>query len=129
MSTSWTVEGDASRDLDSWIAARRLLQRRRMLAAGVLLLLIGALGAFDVFVFHHRQARLVERPAARREAWLHVARGVVYTLQFALTPNVRWCGAWYAVFVALYVADAAIAVADVLAEPASRRGVGGLPRG
>ncbi len=100
-----------------------------MIAAGGLLLLIGLLGAFDVFVFHRRQARLVERKAARREAWLHVARGIVYTLQFALVPNVRFAGAWYAAFVALFVLDAAIAVADVLAEPASRREVGGLPRG
>src|SRR4051794_9057360 len=100
-----------------------------MLAAGVLLLFIGLLGAFDVFVFHRRQARLTERRASRREAWIHVARGMVYTLQFVAMPNVCFAGAWYAAFVALYVLDAVIAIADVLSEPASRRDIGGLPRG
>src|SRR4051812_38955963 len=100
-----------------------------MLDSGLLLLAIGLLGAFDVFYFHRRQARLTERPEARREAWIHVARGVVYTLQFLVVPNVRLQGAWYAALAGLYAVDAAIAVADVLSEPASRRDVGGLPRG
>ena len=100
-----------------------------MLAAGVLLLAIGLVGAFDVFYFHRRHARLTERPQARREAWIHVARGVIYTLQLVVVPNVVFAGAWYAAFVALYVADVGIAVADVWCEPASRRELGGLPRG
>jgi hypothetical protein len=100
-----------------------------MLASGLLLLAIGLIGAFDVFYFHQARARITERREARREAWIHVARGVVYTLQFLAVPNLRFAGAWYAAFVALYVADAGIAVADVLCEPAARREVGGLPRG
>jgi hypothetical protein len=100
-----------------------------MLAPGFLLLAIGLLGAFDVFYFHRGLARITRRAEARREAWIHVARGVVYTLQFVAVPNLRFEGAWYAAFVALYVADVAIAVADVLCEPAARREVGGLPRG
>jgi len=100
-----------------------------MIDSGLLLLLIGCLGAFDVFFFHRRQARIAERRDARAEAWIHVARGVAYSLQFAIVPNVRLCGAWYAAFVALFAVDAAIAVADVLVEPDTRRSVGGLPRG
>lgn len=100
-----------------------------MLVPGLLLLAIGVLGAFDVFVFHHRQARITERPAARREAWIHVARGGVYAAQFFVVPSVRFAGAWYAALIGLYVVDAAIAVADVWCEPASRRELGGLPRG
>ena len=100
-----------------------------MLGSGLLLLAIGLLGAFDVFYFHRARARITERPQARREAWIHVARGAVYTLQFVAVPNVRWQGAWYAAFAALFIADAAIAVADVRCEPAARREVGGLPRG
>ena len=99
-----------------------------MLAPCVLLLAIGLLGAFDVFHFH-RPARITTRPAARREGWLHVARGGVYAMQFAIVPNVRLEGAWYAALVALYVADVAIAMADVMCEPAARREVGGLPAG
>jgi hypothetical protein len=63
------------------------------------------------------------------EVAIHVARGVVYALQMALVPNVRFAGAWYAAFVALFAADVAIAIADVLVEPASRRSQGGLPAG
>jgi hypothetical protein len=100
-----------------------------MLDSGLLLLAIGVIGAFDVFYFHHHRARVTQRRQARREAWIHVARGAVYTLQFIAVPNVAFEGAWYVAFVALYAADAAIAFADVLCEPAARREVGGLPRG
>src|ERR1051325_6999235 len=100
-----------------------------MLDSGLLLLSIGCLGAFDVFFFHRREARIAEGKDARAEAWIHVARGIIYSLQFAIVPNVRLCGAWYAAFVALFAVDAAIAVADVRVEPDARRSVGGLPRG
>jgi hypothetical protein len=110
-------------------AGASLADATGMLDSGLLLLLIGLLGAFDVLFFHRRQARITERRDARVEAWIHVARGVVYTLQFAIVPNVKLAGAWYAAFVALFVADAAIAIADVLVEPQTRRSVGGLLRG
>jgi hypothetical protein len=54
---------------------------------------------------------------------------MLYSLQFALVPAFRFGGWLYVAFVALFVADAAIAIADVLVEPASRRGLGGLPAG
>jgi hypothetical protein len=100
-----------------------------MLDSGLLLVAIGLLGAFDVFYFHRRHARITERPQARREAWIHVARGAVYTLQFLAVPNLAFEGAWYAAFIALYAADAVIAVADVRCEPTARRELGGLPPG
>jgi len=100
-----------------------------MLTACVLLLTIGLLGAFDVFYFHHHRARLGERPDTRTEAWIHVIRGPVYVLQFLLVPNIRFEGAAFGLVVALFCADAAVAVADVLCEPASRRAQGGLPGG
>jgi hypothetical protein len=100
-----------------------------MLVASVLLVVIGLLGAFDVFFFHRHKARLGRRPDTRREAWIHVMRGPVYVLQFLVVPNLRFEGAAYALAIALYAADAAVAVADVLCEPASRRAQGGLPPG
>jgi hypothetical protein len=93
---------------------------------GILLAIIGALGAFDIAYFHHHRAQLSTRPESRREAIIHVARGVIYTLQFSLVPNVRLTGVWYLGFIALFIADAAIAVLDVLEEPRSRRELGGL---
>jgi hypothetical protein len=103
--------------------------RSGMLTPCVLLLCIALLGAFDVFFFHRHTCHLSERAESRVEAWIHVARGAVYALQLSLVPNVRFEGRAYAVFVALFVADVVIAVADILVEPASRRGIGGLPPG
>jgi hypothetical protein len=100
-----------------------------MLDSGLLLLAIGLLGALDVFFFHRRHSRITDRRDARVEAWIHVARGVVYTLQFVLIPNVRFAGAWYAAFGLLFAVDVVIAIADVLVEHDTRRSVGGLPRG
>lgn len=100
-----------------------------MLTASLLLLLIGLLGAADIAIFHVRTARLLERPECRVEAWVHVARGLVYALQFALLPNVRFSGTWVLALFALFAVDALIAAADVLVEPASRASQGGLPRG
>lgn len=100
-----------------------------MLTVGILLAIVGTLGAFDIAYFHHHRAHLSERPASRREAWIHVARGLIYTLQFALVPNVKLTGVYYTAFIALFICDATIAVLDVLAEPDSRRELGGLFRG
>ncbi|WP_438002131.1 hypothetical protein WMF26_23560 [Sorangium sp. So ce185] len=44
-------------------------------------------------------------------------------------PNVQFHGAFYAFFVALFVADIGVAMVDVAVEPASRRSQGGLPAG
>jgi hypothetical protein len=105
-----------------------LLLAARMLTAAILLCVVGALGAFDVFTFH-RHAGLTRRADTRVEAWIHVARGLVYPAQFVVVAMFELHGAWYVAFVALLVADAAIAVADVVVEPASRRAQGGLPPG
>jgi hypothetical protein len=100
-----------------------------MLTASLLLLVMGLLGAFDIAYFHAYRAKLTERPESRTEAWIHVARGAVYGAQFAIVPNLRMAGAWYAALVGLFVVDVAIALSDVLVEPASRRSQGGLPAG
>jgi hypothetical protein len=100
-----------------------------MLTPCVLLLFIALLGAFDVFFFHRHHCRLSARAESRTEVWIHVARGFVYALQLWAVPTLRFQGRFYALFVALFVADVAIAIADVLVEPASRRGLGGLPPG
>lgn len=99
-----------------------------MHTASILLFVIGLLGAFDVFFFHHRGG-LVHRPESRREAWLHVARGPIYAAQFVLIPNVRFAGSALVLLYALFAVDALVAALDVLEEPRSRAASGGLPRG
>lgn len=100
-----------------------------MKTASILLAVIGLLGAFDIAYFHWYKCRLSSRPESRLEVWIHVARGVIYALQFAIVPNVRFHGAFYVAFAALFAADIAVAWTDVAIEPASRRSQGGLPRG
>jgi hypothetical protein len=100
-----------------------------MLVASVLLLVLGVLGAFDVFWFHHRTAKLAAHAPARLEVWMHVARGFVYAAQFLVVPNMSLRGAWVLALAALYAADVAIAMVDVWLEPRSREALGGLPRG
>lgn len=97
-----------------------------MLTPTLFLVAIGFLGAFDIAYFHTWCGRLTRRRESRTEAWIHVARGVVYAAQFALVPNVRLEGAWFFALVALFLVDAAVAVSDVLIEPASRASQGGL---
>jgi hypothetical protein len=97
-----------------------------MLSATLFLLAIGLLGAFDIAYFHTWRGRLTRRAETRTEARIHVARGLVYAIQFLLIPNVRLQGAWCWALVGLFVVDAAIAVSDVLVEPASRKAQGGL---
>jgi hypothetical protein len=95
----------------------------------MLLIAISLLGAFDIAYFHRKVAELHTRRESRLETKIHVARGFVYALRLLVVATVRLEGAWYAAFVALYVADVAIAWADVWIEPDSRRSQGGLPRG
>jgi hypothetical protein len=86
--------------------------------------------AFDVHVVHQRRARLTNRWQARHEGWLHVARGVAYTLQFFFASSVWFEGAWHAAFAALCGVNATvvtIAVADMLCERDGRRSLFGLP--
>ncbi|WP_437581407.1 SRPBCC family protein [Sorangium sp. So ce887] len=100
-----------------------------MATASFLLAVICLLGAFDIAYFHWYRCRLGDRAESRVEVWLHVARGFIYALQLALVPNVQFHGVFYAVFVALFVADIGVAMADIAVEPASRRSQGGLPGG
>ncbi|WP_437321574.1 SRPBCC family protein [Sorangium sp. So ce385] len=100
-----------------------------MVTASFLLAVVCLIGAFDIAYFHWHRCRLGERAESRAEVWIHVARGFIYALQLALVPNVQFHGAFYAVFVALFVADIGVAMADIAVEPASRRSQGGLPAG
>ena len=100
-----------------------------MRTASILLFVIACLGAFGVAWFHNLKGRLREHAESRLEVLVHACRGIIYFLQMAIVPNLQFHGAFFALFVALYVADIAIAWFDVWIEPDSRRAQGGLPRG
>src|SRR5579864_738598 len=100
-----------------------------MSAAFYLLLLIGHLGAFDVLYFHIGQCDLMNRPECRREVLWHTLRHAIYGAQFLWVANLRFHGAALGLLALLYALDVFVAWADVWEEPASRRSLGGLPRG
>ncbi len=100
-----------------------------MTTATLLLLVLGLLGAFDIAWFHTYKGRLVTRPECQREAWIHIARGVVYAAQFLCVPNLRFTGAAYALWLVLFGADVTVAWLDAREEPRSRAAQGGLSGG
>jgi hypothetical protein len=94
-----------------------------------LLFALGLLGAADIAVFHVRAHALRRHPPARGELVTHFLRGPTYALLFAVVPNVACDGAWFWALMALLAFDLLISIADFWLEPASRRALGGLPRG
>jgi hypothetical protein len=100
-----------------------------MAAAFYLLLVIGHLGFFDVLYFHIYRCGLHHRPECQREVFWHTMRHLIYGSQFLAIANLRFHGAALLALGALYAADIYIAWADVWEETASRRALGGLPRG
>lgn len=100
-----------------------------MLTASILLMALGVLGAFDIAYFHHHRSQLLVKPECARESWIHVARGIIYTAQFLLVPNIAFHGRWSWAFAALMVLDVAIGFSDILEEPRSRARQGGISGG
>jgi hypothetical protein len=94
-----------------------------------LLLAMGWLGAADILFFHTRAHRLRSHPPASAELVTHSLRGPTYAALFALVPNFEFRGAWFIGLMALLAFDFGISIADFWLEPASRRDLGGLPRG
>jgi len=79
------------------------------------------LGAFDNLWHHELQARLPQRPSARRELALHAAREAIYGVLFAGLAWLEWRGAFALVLAALLAAEIVITLADFLEEDRSRR--------
>jgi hypothetical protein len=99
------------------------------LLATWLLLVLGLLGATDIWLFHTRTQHLHAHAPARAELVTHFLRGPTYCVLFLAVPNLAFHGAWVVALYALLAFDLAISIADFWLEPASRRELGGLPRG
>jgi len=102
-----------------------------MMTASSLPLLLAAivapLGAFDIGWYHLRRFRLYDQPSARFETLTHLARGLLFVLGALILVRYRPTGAWFWVTVAIFAADFANNVLDVIAEEKSRAPLGGLP--
>jgi uncharacterized protein len=78
------------------------------------------MGAFDNLWHHELQAKLPQRPSARRELALHTAREAIYGVVFIGLAWWQWQGLFAALLAALLAAEVVITLADFLEEDRSR---------
>lgn len=79
------------------------------------------LGAFDNLWHHEWQARLAQRPSARKELALHAAREALYGVLFGVVAWLQCHGLWALVLASLLGAEMVITLADFLEEDRTRR--------
>jgi len=91
-----------------------------MNAALTLLLVQGALGAFDTLWYHEWQQRLPTRATGRRELLLHASRDFAYGLLFGSLAWVSWNGYWTLVLAALLLCEIVITLFDFIEEDLHR---------
>jgi uncharacterized protein len=87
----------------------------------VLLTLQVLLGGFDNLWHHELQAKLPQRPPARRELRLHAVREAIYAVVFIGLAWCEWHGGWAIVLALLLVVECGVTLADFLEEDRSRQ--------
>jgi hypothetical protein len=85
-----------------------------------LLLVHGALGAFDTFYNHEWVEHLPSRPNAATELALHSARSWVFAATFTGLAWFEWHGAWGWVAIGLIALEYVITLADSVTEDRTR---------
>ncbi|MFO0826014.1 MAG: hypothetical protein U0792_23325 [Gemmataceae bacterium] len=85
-----------------------------------LLLIQGALGAFDTLWYHEWRQRLPSRPTAKRELQLHASRDFAYAVVFGSLAWVEWHGSLAWAFAAVLVFEIIITLWDFIEEDISR---------
>lgn len=93
-----------------------------MTEAFEVLMLVALIGGVDVLWFHLYRARLFERPASRTEQVTHLARHLL----FAMLCVSFLVGAPRSLLLLLLAVDLVNSAVDVVLEPASRAGLGGV---
>jgi AcrR family transcriptional regulator len=91
-----------------------------MTASLSLLLVQGALGAFDTLWYHEWQARLPSRRLAGRELLLHALRDFAYAVVFGSLAWLHWRGALVWLLVAVLAAEIVITLWDFIEEDLRR---------
>lgn len=87
----------------------------------VLLLVHGALGAFDTFYNHEWVERLPSRPSAATELALHSARSAVFVVTFAGLAWFEWHGAWGWVALGIIALEYIVTLCDSVVEDRTRK--------
>jgi hypothetical protein len=96
-----------------------------MTVALCVLLLLGALGAFDTLYYHEWRLRLPANPSARQELRLHALRDFAYAIVFSSLAWTTWNGLWIFPLAAILLFEIWITLTDFLEEDRTRR----LPAG
>ncbi|KHK60553.1 NAD-dependent dehydratase [Burkholderia sp. A9] len=86
-----------------------------------LLIVQGAMGAFDTLYHHELTQDLPHRPRARLELAIHAVRSVLYGLVFASIANVAFHGAWVAALAAVLLVEVVLTLWDFVVEDQSRK--------
>jgi uncharacterized protein (TIGR01777 family) len=86
----------------------------------VLLSVQAVMGAFDNLWHHELQARLPQRPSARRELALHAIREAVYGVIFIGLAWWHWHGGFAMLLAGLLAVEVVVTLADFLEEDRSR---------
>lgn len=89
-----------------------------------LLVMQGAMGAFDTLYHHEWRAALPRRTGAILELRIHAIRAVLYAMLFAGLAWFVWGGAWLVILAALVLIEIWLTLWDFLVEDRSRQ----LPR-
>jgi uncharacterized protein (TIGR01777 family) len=87
----------------------------------LLLSVQAVMGAFDNLWHHELQARLPQRPSARRELALHAIREAVYGVIFIGLAWWHWHGGFAVLLAGLLAVEVAVTLADFLEEDRSRQ--------
>jgi hypothetical protein len=91
-----------------------------MNAALTLLMVQGALGAFDTLYYHEWKQRLPARATGGRELRLHAARDFAYTIVFGSLAWVEWRGWLVGLLVLVLVFEILITLWDFIEEDLRR---------
>lgn len=86
-----------------------------------LLIVQGAMGAFDTLYHHELTQDLPHRPQARLELAIHAVRSVLYGLVFASFARLAFHGAWWMAIAAVLGVELLLTLWDFLVEDRSRK--------
>ena len=87
----------------------------------VLMIIQGAIGAFDVFYNHEWEARLPSLPSAALELRIHSVRAILYAFVFGGVAWFNWLGMFAWLFVAVLAVEIALTLWDFVVEDQTRR--------
>jgi hypothetical protein len=98
-----------------------------VITALILLVVQGALGAFDTLYYHEYRARLPGGvPGTAPELVLHGVRDIIYAVLFGTLPFLRYEGLFVVVVMALFLAEIGITLRDFVVEDTVRKPLGGV---